>query len=443
MNPVAENLFTISELNQFIRDVVTSGFPRSVWVCGEIQGLRVDQKGHVYFELCEKDESDHTIKARIRASIWSSRRPYIESILKRAENSFELKNEIEVKCLCKVDFYVKGGSLGLVIENIDPVYTLGKIAQERQKLIAQLVKEGILEKNKQLTIPIVSLNIGLVTSQDSAAFNDFKNELQLSGYAFKIFLVSAIVQGKEAEKSVSRAVHLLNRLEGLDAIVITRGGGSVAELSCFDSRLIAEAVAASKVAVLTGIGHEINMTITDLSAHTFAKTPTAIAQFLVGRVQEFLTGLDKKETDIARLVTEKIETQKYKLRDLGRGLQAQTMDYLKSHHTLLTRYSEVLTMKPSMLLKEQDKSLARYKEELLKTIRLRLENNRSRIKSLDKVIEVVSPVNTLKRGFTITRLKDGTILKSSTQVKEKENLVTEFADGKVTSLVSDINRAVI
>src|ERR1041384_5892276 len=106
-----DQFFTVSELNSLLRDVLTSGFPQAVWVCGEIQGFRVDQKGHAYFELCENEEASHTVKAKIRVSIWNSRKAFIESVLKRAENAFALKDGIQVKFLCKVDFWTKGGSL--------------------------------------------------------------------------------------------------------------------------------------------------------------------------------------------------------------------------------------------------------------------------------------------------------------------------------------------
>ena len=105
---MADQFFTVSELNKFIRDVLASGFPSAVWVCGEIQGLRVDQKGHTYFELCEQEEDSNGVKAKIKASIWSSRRIYIDSVLKRVENSFSLKDDIQVKFLCKVDFWQIG-----------------------------------------------------------------------------------------------------------------------------------------------------------------------------------------------------------------------------------------------------------------------------------------------------------------------------------------------
>src|SRR4029077_13028465 len=134
----------------------------------------------------------------------------------------------------------------------------------------------------------------LITSYDSAAYHDFISELKRSGCAFKIFMVNSIMQGKNTEGSIIKALKVLEDIGEMDVIVITRGGGSIAELSCFDSEKIALAIALSGIPVLSGIGHEINTTVADLAAHTFAKTPTAIAKFLVERLKEFIEGVNER-----------------------------------------------------------------------------------------------------------------------------------------------------
>ena len=430
-----DQFFTVSELNTLIRDVLASGIPQAVWICGEIQGFRVDQKGHAYFELCENEEDSHNVKAKIRVSIWNSRKAFIESVLKRAENAFSLKDGIQVKFLCKVDFWARGGSLSLAVENIDPAYTLGKIAQERQKLIALLKKDGILDKNKQLELLPVILNIGLITSFDSAAYNDFIHELKLSGFGFKVFLVNAIMQGKTSEGTVVAALRTLNRLENLDAIVITRGGGSIAELSCFDSEPIARAIAESGLPVITGIGHEINTTVTDLAAHTFAKTPTAVAQFLVGRVSDFLLQLNERKERLFDLAQEEVGSQKDVLRTRAVSLQTGTTAFLRGHRERVLKISESFKRLPASIIKEAAKNLTAQRRQLAKTIQLNLTNATTRINNCQKLIGLASPVNTLKRGFSITRGKNGAALKSIRQVKKGEQVATELADGIFTSEV--------
>jgi len=415
----SQEFLTVSELNNFIRDVLNSGFPQALWVCGEIQGYdRGRDKKHIFFELCEKDPDSHEIKARIGLVIFANRKALIEEILQKAENAFVLKDDIEVKFLCKVDFYPGHGQVRLIVEGIDPTYTLGKIAQDRQRLIAFLKEKGILDKNKQLEMPRLPLSIGLITSYDSAAYHDFVDELKKSGYSFNVWVINSIMQGKNAESSVSRAIQLLNQRGDIDVIVITRGGGSIAELGCFDSPMIAEAIAVSSLVVLSGIGHEINTTVTDLTAHTFAKTPTAIARFLIGRVEEFLEYL----------------------KDHALTLQRSTGDLIQTQQRMIARVTETFKRLPLSFLKEASKESAGWEEDLKKTIHLRLQTSRIKIQTYQKLIDVADPKNTLKRGFSITRDLKDKVIKSITDVKKASSMKTQLADGTIISDIKQIKK---
>lgn len=410
---------TVSELNNYIRDVLNSGFPQPVWICGEIQGYeRGKDKKHVFFELCEKDCDSHEIKARIGLVIFANRRATIDALLQRAENAFILKDDIEVRFLCKVDFYPGHGQIRLIVESIDPTYTLGKIAQDRQRLIALLKQKGLLDRNKQLELPRLPLSIGLITSYDSAAYHDFIDELKKSGYTFTVWMVNSLMQGKNAETSVVRSIKLLNQLEEIDVIVITRGGGSIAELSCFDSQAIAEAIAFSTLPVLSGIGHEINTTVTDLAAHTYAKTPTAIAHFLIGRIEEFLGHLKEKQEFLFQTVEQKLQTYRLNLRNQVLNLQRL----------------------PSSLLKQARQQRGQHVNDLKKTIYLRLQTSRTKIKMYEQLIDVADPRNTLKRGFSITRNLKGRVIRSVTDVKKPLSIKTQFADGTIVSDITEVSK---
>ena len=434
---MSEEFLSVSELNHFIRDVLSSGFPQAVWVCGEIQGYdRGKDKKHVFFELCEKDPVTRDITARIGLVIFAQTRPKIDAILKKAENAFELKDDIEVKFLCKVDFYPGHGQVRLIVEAIDPVHTLGKIAQDRQRLISLLKQKGILEKNKQLPLSDVILNIGLITSYDSAAYHDFISELKRSGYAFKIFLINSIMQGKNTEMSIIKALMALENIEGIDVIVITRGGGSIAELSCFDSEKIAMSIAQLNIPVLSGIGHEINTTVTDLAAHTFAKTPTAIAKFLVERLKEFIDGVDERQTRIIEGLRQALKTKRARLKDSAVLLQTQTLGLIKSHHQRLASINEALKRAPAVRFKGSQRSLADYQEHLKKIIYLHLQNSRTKINSYQKLVQMADPKNTLKRGFTITRSQEGGLIRSIKDAKEVKSITTQLVDGIINSTIA-------
>lgn len=454
---MSQEFFSVSELNQLVKDVLSAGFPRSLWVCGEIQGcVRYQNKKHLYFELVEKDEATKGIKAKIRVAIWAGILPKIEAVLKKAENSFELKDGIAVKLLGKVDYYSPNGTLSFIVEGIDPVYTLGKIAQDRQRLIAELAKTGVLQKNKNIELPLVPLRIGLVTAFDSAAYNDFMDELRKSGYGFKVFLARAVMQGKNCEASVCEALQELNKMEGLDVLVVTRGGGSIAELSCFDSKAIAEAVAASRYPLLTGIGHEINTTVTDLAAHTFAKTPTAVAQFLVGRVGSFIDRLSDIYVDLQRSVQKRIEAGRGGLRETAFSLQSLTRELLKDSREAVARLSERVSRVPGELIRKERawlkptawrlqqqvragaRSLAQQGEELKRIIHLRLEKARIKISHVEKVVEFASPKKILRRGFSLTRTKEGRLVRAAADVSQDEIIATELAAGRLVSVVTNV-----
>lgn len=427
---------TVSDLNSLIRDVVNLGFPSAVWVCGEIQGYsRNKDKKHIFFELCEKDPKTKDIIARIGLVIFSGRKAHMEQILKSAENAFQLKDDIEVKFLCKVDFYPPHGAMRLIVESIDPVYTLGKIAQERQKLLAKLKSKGILDKNKEIPLPLVPLNIGLITAHESAAYNDFLSELKMSGFGFKVFHENALMQGRGAEPDVCQALEDLSRIKNLDVIVITRGGGSIADLSCFDSEAIAEKIAAVRLPVLSGIGHEINITVTDIAAHAHQKTPTAIAQFLIQRIKLFLADAQEKICGIIHATQEKLDEEQRRLKDFALDLQSDTSRFLKTHDQELIRFSDTIKRQPLRSLKESLSRIDEKKDLLLKNLSQGIKNTRTKIHSFERIVMLADPVHTLRRGFSITRTKGGEVLKSIKKVKEDDPIMTQLSDGSLESRI--------
>ena len=432
---------TVSDLNRFIKDVLNAGFPQPVWVCGEIQQYdRNKGKKHIFFELVEKDPRSDDILARVGLVVFANRKAAIDAVLAQSANAFALKDDIEVKFRCTVDFYPPHGAVRLIVEEIDPTYTLGKLAQEKQKLIAALKEKGVLDKNKQLALPLVPLTIGLITSDDSAAYNDFISELRKSGYGFKVYLRNTLMQGKNAAKDVCRALAELQRIDGLEAIIITRGGGSLAELSCFDSALIAEKIAACPVPVLSGIGHEINVTIADMAAHTCAKTPTAIAQYLVTRVAEFLTGLDERLERVIREAQATLAGHKQHLKDLAAGLQQGTMFFFRDHQEQLIRLGEILKHKPVVLLNDRKNALAVAQGRVKRGAQTLIAQKHTQLKACKRIIEIAHPINTMKRGFSVTRTSTGKVVKSVKDVASREEITTELIDGSLDSRVESARK---
>ncbi len=431
--------FSVSELNHFVKDVLTAAFPQPVWICGEIQQYdRNKNKKHVFFELVEKDPNSNEIIARINLVIFANRKIAIDQILTRSENAFTIKDDIEVKFLCSVDFYPPHGALRCIVENIDPTYTLGKIAQERQRLITTLKERGVLNKNKQLPLPLVPLNIGLITADDSAAYNDFTSELRKSGYSFTVYLRPTLMQGKNAPQDVCQALQELQGIDKVGVIVITRGGGSIAELSCFDNALIAEAVAASLVPVLSGIGHEINTTITDMTAHTYAKTPTAIANYLVIQVQQFVQKLAEQQGRVLQGTETTLSDYKRHLNDLALCLQQDTMPFFKDQEACLIRLEETLRHRAPGLLSDQKNLLTIQRGRIKHGLRTLITQQRNQLTAYKKIIEIARPLNTMKRGFSITRTQSGRVIKSIRQARSQEQITTQIIDGSLVSCIKTV-----
>ena len=434
-------VFSVAQFNLLVKEVIEEGFPNAIWICGEIQGYdRNKDKKHVFFELCEKDPESHEIMARIGLVLFAGRKPYVEEMLRRAETSFELKDDIEVKFLCRVDFYPPHGALRLIVETIDPVYTLGRIAQDRQRLIQLLKKKGILEKNKTLTLSALPLHIGLITSFDSAAYNDFISELKRSGFGFKVFFINSLMQGRRAQRQVSCAIDCLNGIKNLETIVITRGGGSIADLSHFDSQLIAEKIAESSVPILSGIGHEINITITDLAAFAFEKTPTAIAQFLVRRVEDALREMEEDINVIIDAFGEKTSQGRAQLKERAVALHSSTRDFLKIHHEKIFKTQETLHQQLSHQLKSRRLKMETCKDIFLKSVERQFHQAKVKINHYQRLVDLAHPRRTLKRGFSIVRNSQGGLLKTVSQVKPHEEITTTFAHGTIESRVTHIHK---
>jgi len=434
---MSEEFLTISQLNQYIKDVVSAGFPQPLWVCGEIQ--RISDRGHMYFNLVEKEEDSASPKAEIQAVLWANRKDQILKKLKESDDEFELKNDIEVKFQCRVSFYDKRGTVSLHVEDVDPYYTLGKIAQEKQKLIALLKKKGILDQNKILELPVACLNIGLITAEGSAAYNDFLSELKKSGFGFSVYHINAAMQGKKTEKDICSALGKMQKLKELDCIIITRGGGSKTDLSWFDSQPIAEKIAGSKLPVLTGIGHEIDISVTDLAAHTYAKTPTAIAQVLIRFVEEVLEKLDTYLQDVVRESMSLLDNNKQSLRNNAFTLQQETNRYLKDHHQHISKSQEAIKQAPLAFCKYQRQKLSTETQSLRRTALIKVKADRQKVSHLSQVIELVHPQNTLKRGFSIIRNKKKKTLKYIADVAPKEIVQAQLFDGTFSAVVGDVN----
>ncbi len=401
--------WSVGDLCAAIRDTFSAVFPEEIWLEGEIVGLNVASSGHVYFDVIEPDSEGSRVD-KMSVALWKGRRQGVESVLARAEAG-PLVDGIRVRIRGELSFYAPQGRVQLLMTAIDPHHTLGQLAVDRERVLKSLSVAGLLDANSALKVPLVPLHVGLITSDGSAAYNDFVNEISLSPYPFRISLVHSAVQGAEAESGLIAAIETLGDVD-VDVIAVVRGGGARTDLMAFDLESVATAVAKSTRPVLSGIGHEIDRSVVDEVAHTAFKTPTACAAALVQTVAAFDQNLDLSARRIVNMAVTShdraSEAISYSVRAIGDRAR-RTLD-----------------------IKEE--RLAALSSRLSDLGLMSIGRNSQRLDRISDLLRALHPDRILARGFSITRDRDGEIVRG--QVPLGSTLVNETADSLITSTVT-------
>ena len=297
---------SLSELCAYIEDTLTMELADAYWVRAEIASLQ-ERGGHAYLELIEKAENDpsQALLAKVRATCWANTYQRLKAAF-WAETGLPLQVGMQVLVQVTVTFHAVYG-LSLNIIAIDADFTLGNLARTRQQTIERLEKEGVMDLNRSLTLPTIVRSIAVISSPDAAGYEDFENQLNLSPFTFHLSLFPATMQGTSAPSSIISALSLIHHSSlvhrtsflrtSFDLVVILRGGGATTDLSCFDDYELCSHCAQFPLPILTGIGHTRDVSILDMVAHAALKTPTALAQFLIDRMNALdqqLTRLEQR-----------------------------------------------------------------------------------------------------------------------------------------------------
>lgn len=404
---------SLYELNNLVRGVLANTFTQSFWIRAEMSDVRVNQNGHCYLEFIEKDSNNRTIIAKARGSIWSNvfrlLKAYFES-----ETGQDFGTGLKVLVQVSVEFHELYG-YSLNVHNIDPTYTLGDQARTRALIIKQLEEEGVLTLNKELELPSIANRIAVVSSPTAAGYEDFCNQLEnnTDGFVFYTHLFPAIMQGERTEQSIISALdRIYEHVDKFDAVVIIRGGGATSELSSFDSYLLAANCAQFPLPIITGIGHERDDTVLDVVAHTRAKTPTAVAEFLIKRVQSAAMMMYDLQESIVTSTNRKLTEETVFLNTLATHFSYITKDRTKDQLNKINGFSERLKNATRQIIQEEKHRLA----------------------TREQLLHLISPENILKKGYTLT-LKGNKIVKSSAELKAGDKITNRFYDGEITSNV--------
>ncbi len=403
------HVYSVSEINRGIRQLLESHYA-GVWIEGEISNFKKHTSGHMYLTL--KDE-----KSQISAVFFSRLNQYLK---------FELKDGLKVFAFGKISLYEPRGQYQLTIERLEP-QGLGALQLAFLQLREKLEKEGLFEAARKRPIPRFPRTVGIVTSPTGAAIRDILNVMNRRFAATDILLNPVLVQGEGAAAQIARAIEEMNGIEGIDVLIVGRGGGSLEDLWAFNEEVVARAVYGSKIPVISAVGHEIDWTICDLAADLRAPTPSAAAELVVQNSEELRMNLRDDQTRMHNAVRV----------------------FLRRHRDRLEALQESYAFKQPLVLVQQSAQrldeLSRQLQNYLKTL---LDRKAQAFAGVLGKLETLSPLGILGRGYSLSfRESDGFLLKSAGDIRPGETLKTMLGKGiihsKVTAVQKETGRGLI
>lgn len=403
---------SLFELHEYIHRVLSLNLPEPLWISCEIHQVN-KSRGHYYLTLIQKKEDTDEIIAQSDAILWQGQSRKLRRSLGAMFNSL-LKAGLAVRLQARVDFHERYG-YKLLIEDIDPAFTLGQMALQRDQALERLKEKGLMLLNKQHPLPLVVQRLAIISSSNAAGLQDFLDQIEQNPYGYKINcqLFEAAVQGERLEEEIIHALEQIKKLKHrYQAVVIIRGGGARLDLAGFDRFKLCEAIAQCPLPVLTGIGHETDEALADLVAHTALKTPTAAATFVLQHNARFEQQLEYQRQQMEALLHQRIRSEALQLEKM-----AQSADLLSKQ-----------------LLKAEAARLQEYEASIPLLAKLQVRQFQKELDKADEIINLLSPEATLSRGYSITTFK-GQRLKSVEEARKGTTITTHLADGRINSKV--------
>ncbi|REJ86333.1 MAG: exodeoxyribonuclease VII large subunit [Planctomycetota bacterium] len=391
-------ILSVSEVTRQIKDCLEGNFP-AVAVRGEISGCSFAGSGHVYLTLKDDD-------AQLRGVIWRSRASRLK---------FDLHDGLEVVALGGIDVYPARGSYQLVIEEVIP-HGVGPLELAFRQLHDRLAAEGLFAAERKRALPRFPRRIALVTSPQSAAVRDMVQVITRRWPGANLVIVPVPVQGDGAAERIAAGIGLLGEIPDVDVAIVGRGGGSLEDLWSFNEEVVARAIVASSVPIISAVGHEIDVTIADLVADRRALTPSEAGEIVVLDHRELLDGLDHLRRRLVVLLRERAAAARSRLDSLStRRVFARPVERI---HQLGERLDDV-------------------ESRLQTAIRRRCESSRARWETLSTALDALSPLNVLRRGYSLTTRSDtGEIVREAGDVEAGETVITRVSRGRFTSRVA-------
>lgn len=405
----ADRTLSVSEFIKAVNRVLSREFSPGVWVQGEVVKWRVVGR-NAYCQLVENKNGKSV--GTLDLSFFNDNLARVNNKLR--EHRVTMEDGIKVRVYGKPNVWDAAGKFSLVVTSIDPRFTLGDMQATRDELVKKLKSAGLYDENRNREFPDLPLRIGVITSMGTAAWHDIHSRFEASGLPFQLKVANVRVQGDIAVPQIVDALWALGARDDIDVIMMVRGGGSKTDLACFDAEAIAVAIAQSPLPVVTGLGHEIDVSIADEVAHAHYTTPTACAAALIDRVQGMVDAAESGWQSIARHTRGLLDVAEARLLERAGGIRTMAVSAVERANTRLALVAQQIATRPGAILSSAERNLSVF----------------------DARTRLLDPVNTMARGWSITRAADGSTLRSTKQAKEGETLVTTVADGTITSTVT-------
>jgi len=411
---IPRNVLTPSQLGALARDLLEGSFPL-VWVEGELGGVSRPASGHLYFNL--KDA-----RAQLRCAMFRPKSQYLP---------FAPRDGLQVLIRGRLTVYEARGDLQLIVDHMEEAGE-GALRRAFEELKAKLAAEGLFDATRKRALPKFVRRLGVITSPSGAAVRDVLNVLQRRFPPIDVEIIPVPVQGAAAAPAIVQALRWAGSSDRYDALLLTRGGGSLEDLWCFNDEAVARAIVASPVPVVSAIGHEIDTTLADFAADLRAPTPSAGAELLVPDRRELLAALHRQGARLDESMRRRLDAPIQRADRAWLRLQA-----LRPHARLergatrlqeLRRRLEVQLLQP---LARRHETIDALGARLRRGYQERFEQRRLHLLGLARALDAVSPLATLQRGFAILRDNDGTIVRSVAQAHPDQSLSARLVDGSI------------
>ena len=420
MTDPATKVFKVSELSQQVKYLLEDHIGQ-VWVEGEISGYRPQASGHMYFDL--KDE-----QALINVCLFKGNQ----------RNCAVLpENGKQVKVFGDVSSYPKSSRYQIICRGMEEA-GVGKLHQAFERLKKKLEAEGLFAQERKRTLPSLPLRLGIVTSPSSAALQDMLQILDRRFPNLHIRVAPACVQGQGAAEEIAAGIARLNGFKDIDAIIIGRGGGSMEDLWAFNEEVVARAVVASRIPIISAVGHETDFSISDFAADVRAPTPSAAAEIVIGRKEDFENQVRQLQTRLQRSITDTVESAAQDLDAAQDRLWMQTRHHLQTLRHLVSTHAHTLQrLSPGAQLKKNSEALHQMELRIQKSISGRQSRLRQHLLSASSRLDAMNPTAVLTRGYSITRTASGQVIRRIADITAGDEAHTVLADGKIISTVTE------